>query len=443
MKTHKFTITKNSVCKPLACCVCASLATRRCMGMKIPAECFERLTTLVVESFEDTEHIRVDEFVEKVAGHLQLGDYISLEKTKSLFSDCKGRLDEHRSNTEVWKRFQDHLTSFVEMCDDNFCNACYEDYHKKGRRSKHQWFGFKEGADVCVECEILPATKCCLTCRDNLCTICSSETHARGKKKRHVMEDVRESIEPHQSYCVCCGTRAGLEGCEFCKMPLCHSCKAFKHKGECKVRIKLVGEDDAELECSVCAKVPDTMCEECGDVYSSIKWMGNPGCFKKMHKKGNRVGHTLVPYTFLVERDEKEKQEKEAEVKEIDAEKKLEERGRNMDQMLEEKERIKGEERGRRLAAEAKAEFERRHTIRMVAAAKTGFLNVKLPKIVVVSGALQLNLLAVIKSKINNYGRQDGLVDVDGKKVGKSRGSMVVDARKAKEKAKLSRRKVD
>ncbi|CAM9422726.1 unnamed protein product, partial [Choristocarpus tenellus] len=33
-------------------------------------------------------------------------------------------------------------------------------------------------------------------------------------------------------------------------------------------------------------------CEQCGTVYCSNKWVGNPGCFVRDHKKGNRQRHS-------------------------------------------------------------------------------------------------------------------------------------------------------
>jgi len=51
------------------------------------------------------------------------------------------------------------------------------------------------------------------------------------------------------------------------------------------------------IPCSVCGREADTFCEECEDVYCSVKWMGNPGCYAKLHKKGNRSNHMCLPLT--------------------------------------------------------------------------------------------------------------------------------------------------
>merc|ERR1711988_1440484 len=49
--------------------------------------------------------------------------------------------------------------------------------------------------------------------------------------------------------------------------------------------------------CVECGKPADSICEQCGDHYCSVVWMGNPGCFVKYHSKGNRRKHTCKPWT--------------------------------------------------------------------------------------------------------------------------------------------------
>ena len=56
-----------------------------------------------------------------------------------------------------------------------------------------------------------------------------------------------------------------------------------------------------QITCSVCSEVPDSKCFECGDLYCSVQWTGHPGCFHKMHEKGNRINHKKKSYTVLKE----------------------------------------------------------------------------------------------------------------------------------------------
>jgi hypothetical protein len=64
----------------------------------------------------------------------------------------------------------------------------------------------------------------------------------------------------------------------------------------------LEGGDERPTACVVCGKAPDVICKQCGDVYCSSKWMGNPGCFARMHRRGNRKAHSKEPYTYCAER---------------------------------------------------------------------------------------------------------------------------------------------
>ena len=73
-------------------------------------------------------------------------------------------------------------------CDgDAYCLADYQRMHKKGRRAKHEWVGFKTGAMVCVECEEKLATVSCAQCGDSYCVECSAKVHAKGKRKQHLV----------------------------------------------------------------------------------------------------------------------------------------------------------------------------------------------------------------------------------------------------------------
>ena len=44
--------------------------------------------------------------------------------------------------------------------------------------------------------------------------------------------------------------------------------------------------------CVICEEKADQKCIQCRDLYCSRTWMGNPGCFLKMHDRGNRMTHT-------------------------------------------------------------------------------------------------------------------------------------------------------
>ena len=231
--------------------------------------------------------------------------------------------------------------------------------------------------------------KFCTTCQDDYCVDCSKDTHRHGKKHHHVFEDIKEELEPQQVHCIECENRAGTDQCNFCKKSFCNSCAKFSHPKQCAVRIKLQGGRDKEsheIQCVVCGKPPDTMCMQCGDVYCSVKWMGNPGCFRKTHMKGKKKDHKTVSYTFLADREKHEREELEKAKREQDE---------KLAKMLadkaarEEFERVmakKAAARKYKLEVEAQKEFEEKHMHRMAAAAKKS-LGRFLPSLLVGGGS--------------------------------------------------------
>jgi len=339
----------------------------------------DKVATLIDASFLEKDQIEEREFSETINETLELSTFLSHEKIVSIFQDCVGKAREKRTNPEIWKRFQDHLIANVEQCDDNYCTDCYETSHAKGRRSRHEWVGYAENCAVCVECESLPAERYCTVCKDNLCCSCAKSTHQFGKKHRHAFEEIKEVLLPqeNESHCVSCETRVGTETCNYCSKKACDSCSKFKHPKDCEEKVNLFGTDDNALECSVCQKQPDTMCVECGDVYCSIKWMGNPGCYRKMHNRGNRKNHTQEPYTYVSDRiaamEHKLEEEKQLEEERKEEEAELtKESNAKMGKMR----NFLGD-RTKKLEEEAQNEFEEKHRERMkdkaLAVKKKGF----------------------------------------------------------------------
>ena len=103
-------------------------------------------------------------------------------------------------------------------CDDcleNYCKACFKRLHRKGKKARHQWRGFRINAPVCIECEVEVARKKCSHCQDLYCLSCAKTSHAKGKKKAHVMVDVQEEFtgEGVGKYCHECDYREGAEVC--------------------------------------------------------------------------------------------------------------------------------------------------------------------------------------------------------------------------------------
>ena len=297
MRTHTFTITKQSRAEDLRCVVCSKLATRRCQGPAISRLVFDDLKEKIAAATQlegtreamDLPPLRaVKDFVK------EYGLPFSDERCAVLHLECGGGAVPTRDQAGFWRALEATLEETKAECNDTYCADCWKDTHKKGRRAQHHWLGFAAGAPICVMCEVAVAERHCEICADDLCTGCAVATHLRGKKHRHNMLPIREPLKnKKQKYCSICDIRAGSEEC-----PLCDSCLEFKHDEVCPEAHKKA-DPNKPTKCVVCGRPPDVRCVECGDVYCSVKWMGNPGCFVKVHRKGNRRQHTREPYTHM------------------------------------------------------------------------------------------------------------------------------------------------
>ena len=302
MRQHTFTITKKSRAEDLRCVVCQKLATRRCQGPAISRVVFDELKEKITaatqlegtrESFDLPPLRAVKDFVK------EHGLPFSDERCAVLHQECGGGPVPTRDQAGFWRALEAVLEETSTECNDTYCADCWRDTHKKGRRAQHHWLGFNAGASICVMCEVAVAERHCEICADDLCTGCAVATHLRGKKHRHNMLPIREPLKnKKQKYCSICDIRAGSEECPLCDSPLCDSCLEFKHDEVCPEAHKKA-DPNKPTKCVVCGRPPDVRCVECGDVYCSVKWMGNPGCFVKVHRKGNRRQHTREPYTHM------------------------------------------------------------------------------------------------------------------------------------------------
>jgi hypothetical protein len=211
-------------------------------------------------------------------------------------------------------------------CDECYCDHCYKEVHSHGKRAAHKWLGFFAGASVCSVCMNSPAEFQCKMCDYALyCKSCSNTFHAMGKKSSHklmrymevntggnpILDEVIEQTGK-LSYCMLCTRRLATCACDICnegwasnkiRRLYCNSCYECNHRPDCL----LAHEDerkaketasmtlpDGAIMCCVCSEAADSYCQQCGDYYCSVTWMGNPGCFVRYHSKGNRRNHVNV-----------------------------------------------------------------------------------------------------------------------------------------------------
>lgn len=169
-----------------------------------------------------------------------------------------------------------------------------------------RWIGFAPQAPVCGVCDRSPAE---LECRDcgggRFCKSCFKVFHSKGRKRKHQSVVLKEEIASGFMECFVCERRAATETCEDCSTPCCNSCLECVHLRECSRRIATQRSSAQQKVCVSCGEEADQKCQQCGDLYCSRTWMGNPGCFLSYHSKGNRVSHTTVSL-FKIEAPEEQ-----------------------------------------------------------------------------------------------------------------------------------------
>jgi hypothetical protein len=182
-------------------------------------------------------------------------------------------------------------------CDECYCDSCYTQVHSGGKRAMHRWVGFNAHASVCTVCTRAPAEIDCQECEGGrFCKSCFKVFHNKGRKKKHIWSRITEDVALGQDMCSVCDRRAGSTSCPDCAIVSCNSCLECVHKKKCPVLLARVETDDTAVgRCVSCQEEADQICLQCGDLYCSRTWMGNPGCFINYHSRGNRVNHTLEP----------------------------------------------------------------------------------------------------------------------------------------------------
>ena len=182
----------------------------------------------------------------------------------------------------------------------------------------------EDEADLCVHCHKEEATRLCDQCVDKsgnkkqYCFGCFHMLHQRDIELRgHTFTIMDAAWRPRVVKCIECGEAAALH-CKECDDNYCDSCfKSMHRRGNKRhhTSVPISANDDEPkpanspngdkgsdeenakpVVCVECGKPADSICEQCGDHYCSVVWMGNPGCFAKYHSKGNRRKHTCKPW---------------------------------------------------------------------------------------------------------------------------------------------------
>ncbi|KAJ0405737.1 hypothetical protein ATCC90586_007680 [Pythium insidiosum] len=219
------------------------------------------------------------------------------------------------------------------MCREHYCERCFARVHRRGHtRVRHTSEAYAPQAEVCVECEARVAFQRCLVCGDGMCEDCLARSHAHGARAAHELRLLRQPLAaPEHVYCEQCHARRGDLRCEHCALALCAVCLGAPERHGVLCPETALQQRQRELlgdrVCVDCGRPADRACDTFGDRYCSVRWMGNPGCFERFHRKGRRADHTcsaleappLPPELLALEDAVRTKRRRDAEAAEAEA----------------------------------------------------------------------------------------------------------------------------
>ena len=295
------------ICKPcpLSCSMCGNPSTRKCLGNTLSEDTREIIYKFSQEAYfpQCNEILTFNDFLTLMRDTFGLS--MSKVKLNTMFNECQRVRGTDIGKADFWKRF---IMIFNDLekhnCGGHFCSDCWVQIHATRSRSQHQFLGYEEMCSVCIECLDAPARKHCITCHVYFCESCAIAFHKTGQRRSHVMDNIKEALSVGQVYCNCCTYRCASHSCRLCGTQLCDSCMQL-HIKSCSTE-SLIKNSIRPLTCSCCENPPDTVCMDCKDVYCSITWLGNKGCFHKTHKSGKRSLHSQVSLADAVLKNREE-----------------------------------------------------------------------------------------------------------------------------------------
>lgn len=304
----------------LVCCVCAeSPATRKCQGILDDTQ-IDELCSLLQRS--------VSKLWPDILAKANVGGE---RKLSMMLEGIMGSSSETMGSSLISPSQLQQVRMMLERtraeCDEVYCDECYIEMHSGGKRALHKWIGFQANAPVCTVCTRSPAEVTCKECDNGVyCNSCFKVFHSMGRKRKHRHTPLLEELEYGQTLCLVCNRRAGTVLCQNivgkgdearCSRRHCGSCHECVHKITCdaiaqdlaaKEQVYLMKRGQAEADpnlgdeataCCLCGEEADQKCVQCGDLYCSRTWMGNPGCFTTCHTKGAKLQHKTITLASL------------------------------------------------------------------------------------------------------------------------------------------------
>jgi len=322
-ENHRFTDAAEQSRKSsggLVCCVCADLpATRKCQGILDDRQ-IDELCSVLQRS--------VSKLWPDILAKANVGGE---RKLSMMLEGIMGSSSETMGSSLISPAQLQQVRMMLERtraeCDEVYCDECYKEMHSGGKRALHKWIGFQSNAPVCTVCTRSPAEVICKECDNSIyCNSCFKVFHSMGRKRKHRHSPLQEELEYGQTFCLVCSRRAGTVLCQNiigkgdearCSKRHCESCHECAHKQTCDVAARELAEKDlvfllkrgqappdpnlgdTTTTCCLCGEEADQKCVQCGDLYCSRTWMGNPGCFTTCHTKGEKLKHKTVTLASL------------------------------------------------------------------------------------------------------------------------------------------------
>ena len=220
LRSHRFSIIhQKPPSRPLKCCQCEALATRKCHGISIDESLFSFISKQKIYSNNNMNNITkkkkkgknlkptnvipsIDELDDLLRNDFRAP--ISVEMVRKFYHDYYSLNMRHRLNpienqlqktnnllTQgehdccFWSTLERFLRLLMKQsCNDTYCDSCWEASHSSGFRSKHIWTGFHPGyVTTCSECTDSPSTIHCKTCQDSFCSQCFQNLHSNPHRQ--------------------------------------------------------------------------------------------------------------------------------------------------------------------------------------------------------------------------------------------------------------------
>ena len=161
-------------------------------------------------------------------------------------------------------------------CEDSYCDECYDGRHQKGARREHSYAPIVEATKICPYCKEAVQFRFCENCEQGHCVSCYEDRHKKGKKKRHKWRRMLQNIEWNFT-----DFPQPVDVCQYCG-----------------INMQNVTCDDCD---DLYWYVPNVLCAVCSCVCMHLPWycfcvVRSSDCWSERHARGKRAFHVWHVY---------------------------------------------------------------------------------------------------------------------------------------------------